>query len=198
MIKKKIAGTRAPKKRAEKPVTRIKEAAERAGIEAAPTVDAALDAEEAAETAKVKASYAKAGIPFASHPKSEEQVAHERQRRLEKKVLASEDSDSLRSQIMRILSAGVYVDDTDSHGSDTTPERALLRYAAAVTKAAGLALLGADYVCSNENFEIGFDDEDAAIIMCGLSEMLEVAPKLLTSIAIADHGSKRAAEGGAS
>ena len=74
-----------------------------------PTVDAALDAEEAAETAKVKASYEKAGIPFASHPKSEERLAHERLMRLEKKVLASEDSDSLRSQIVRILSAGVYV-----------------------------------------------------------------------------------------
>ena len=46
--------------------------------------------------------------------------------------------------------------------------------------------MGAEYVCSNHTFELEFNDEDAAIVMCGLSEMLEIAPKLLTSIAIAD------------
>ena len=164
---------------------------------APPTVDAALDAEDAAEKARTKASYEKAGIPFADHPRSEEQRAHERLMRLENRVLASSESGSLRSQLMRILAAGAYVDDNDEQGSDTTPERALLRYAAATSKAAGLALMGAEYVRSNTNFEIDFSDEDAAIVMCGLSELLEVAPGLLTSIAIADHQASNAAEGGA-
>jgi hypothetical protein len=93
---------------------------------------------------------------------------------------------------MRILSAGSYVD-----ADDCTPERALLRYAAATSKAAGLALMGAEYVRSNSDFEIDFSDEDAAIVMCGLSELLEVAPALLTSISIADNHASKAEIGGA-
>lgn len=190
---RRILATAREEDRAENPVSDdIERAAKRAGIEAAPpTVDAALDAEEAAETAQTKTAYAAAGIPFAAHPRSDEELARERLRRMEKKVLASTESDSLRSRIMRILSAGAYVDD-----ASCTPERALLRYAAATSKAAGLALMGAAYVTSNENFEMEFTEEDAAIVMCGLSEMLETAPDLLDSIAFADVQNKRA--GGAS
>lgn len=49
---------------------------------------------------------------------------------------------------------------------------------------------------SNESFEADFSDEDAAIVMCGLSELLEGAPMLIDSIEIAD--SHAPAEGGAS
>jgi hypothetical protein len=205
---KKAARDRRPQvkaRREEGPVSeKILRAAEKIGATpsdsakaemAPPTVDDALDAEAAAETARAKAAYEKAGIPFADYPKSEEQTAHERLRRIEKKVLASKESDSLRSQLMRILSAGAYVDDDAGQGDDTTPERALLRYAAATSKAAAFALMGAEYVCSNHNFDAEFDDE--AIVMCCLSELLKVAPGLLTSISIADNAAN-AKSGGVS
>jgi len=165
------------------------EARRRAGIKP-PTVNDALDAEEAAETARTKVAYEKGSIPFQDYPKDDEQIARARSLRLESKALASTASDSVRSRIMRIISASGYVNDNTAPGSDTTPERALLRYAAATTKAVGIALLGAGYVQDNEGIDVAFDDGDASVVMCGLSELLEVGPELITSIACADYHAK--------
>lgn len=153
MATKKVArGSRAPKKRTERPVTNeIRRAAERAGITRGAEIE-------------------------------------QRKSRLliERQALAARGLDSLRSRILRIVGAGAAIDQTwASEDTVLTPERALLRYAAATSKAVGLALMGFERVCSNANFDVDFSSEDAAIVMCGLSELLEVGPALVNSIVIA-------------
>lgn len=105
---------------------------------------------------------------------------------LEKRALQSRADDSLRSRLQRIIAAGGYFEDDND---DQTIERALLGYAAVVTKAVAVALVGADVVtCSGHGVDVEFSKDEAARALCGLSALLAEAEPLCYSIQVADDG----------
>lgn len=116
-------------------------------------------------------------------PEDREETMGERRERLdlEKKALRPGSSgDALPERLLALLGFNQYqvLDGDDG----LSPERALFKYAAASTKAVAMALRGTDYVCSNEAFETEFTTDEAAIVLCGLSSLLEEGPDLITDI----------------
>jgi len=101
---------------------------------------------------------------------------------LEKQALAAGDHDtSLRHCLAKILCAGRYVRQED--GGDLTAERALLRYAAYTAKAVAIALNHGHMV--EDEQDLTLYSNEAACVLGGLSELLDVAPRLIDSIDIA-------------
>jgi hypothetical protein len=85
---------------------------------------------------------------------------------------------SIRHALAQILCAGQYV--RQGEGDDVTAERALLRYAAATTKAIGIALNVERN--GSENHDVVLYDHEAAIGLAGLSALLDAAPGLIDKI----------------
>lgn len=113
----------------------------------------------------------------AAVPQFAEQEATDRRIHAEHVALreGEEDEKSLRHLVAKIVCAGGYV--AQAEGGDVTAERALMRYAAAVTKAIGIALdtsRGTD-----ESHDVTLYDHEAAIGLAGLSALLEAAPRLI-------------------
>lgn len=106
---------------------------------------------------------------------------------LEKKALRpSPADDSLRERLLGLLGGNMYA--VLDEGQSVSHERALFRYAAATSKAVAMALRGTEYVCCNEPFETAFTTDEAAVVLCGLSALLEHAPDLLGDIREAEAG----------
>jgi len=105
--------------------------------------------------------------------------------KLEHGALQSREYHSLRGGLERILGAGGWVSgESDKDGASY--EHALLQYAAVVTKAIGIAVLGDEYISSNHPIEVDFTPEEASRALVGLSALLTEAPNLIRSLAIAD------------
>lgn len=124
-----------------------------------------------------------------SQPEDREETHAERCMRLdlERSALRSSPAgDSLRVRLLAMLSGNQHADLENRDG--VSHEAALFRYAAATTKAVAMALQGTDYVCCNEPFETDFTTEDAAYVLCGLSALLDEAPKLVDDLRNADSG----------
>jgi len=94
--------------------------------------------------------------------------------------------DSLRDRLLTIVGLNQHAQ--IAHRGGCSHERALFRYAAATTKAVGMALMGTDMVCSNEPFETSFTSDEAAFVLCGLSALLEEGPDLIEDLRYADEG----------
>jgi len=130
-----------------------------------------------------------------------EETQDERSRRLdlEKKALRrGQSADGLPERLLALLGGNQYVELNEGPG--VSHERALFRYAAATSKAVAMALQGCEYVCSNEPFETEFSTAEAAIVLCGLSALMEYGPDLIGDIRYADqkHVSPEQRKGGAS
>lgn len=97
---------------------------------------------------------------------------------------SSPADDSLRARLLTLLGGNMYA--KLDEGMGVSQERAMFRYAAATTKAVAMALKGHDYVCSNEHYDTAFTEDEAAIVLCGLSALLDVGPDLVESIRGAD------------
>jgi hypothetical protein len=105
--------------------------------------------------------------------------------RIEHAALRSREYNSLRGRLERILAAGGYVSgQSDRDGASY--EHALLEYAAVVTKAVGIAVLGDEYISSNHPIEVDFTPEEASRALVGLSALLTEASHLIRSLSIAD------------
>jgi hypothetical protein len=127
-----------------------------------------------------------------SDSEAELESFEERSDRLDREKLAlrsSAASDSLRARLLALLGGNQYFDIDNTTG--ISPERALFRYAAATSKAVGMALQGTEYVCSNEPFECEFSSQEAAYVLCGLSALLDQGPDLIDDIRTADSEAER-------
>lgn len=103
---------------------------------------------------------------------------------LEKQALRSTAHDSLRSRLERIIAGGGYYD------NDETPiDRALLGYAAAVTKAVAVALIAETTSNGGDtSADIEFTPGDAARALGGLAALLTEADHFCWAISdAADH-----------
>lgn len=97
----------------------------------------------------------------------------------EKKALAEgEHADSLRNLLMRLVCVGRNVDQDE--GDDMQPERALLRFASYTTKAVAIALAHGPMV--EDDHDVELSHEEASMTLIGLSEILAVAPKLISDL----------------
>jgi hypothetical protein len=95
---------------------------------------------------------------------------------LQSEALALGDHDgSMRSALARLLSAGRYT--VQSEGGDCTAERALMQYAAVVTKAIGIALVSQKR--DVDEHDATLHDHEASVGLLGLSAMIEAAPTLI-------------------
>lgn len=122
-----------------------------------------------------------------STPEPIEETQAERSRRIDREhsaLRSSPANDSLRQTILALLGCNMYTELNEGPG--VSHERALFRYAAATSKAVAMALQGTDYVCSNEPFETAFTTTEAAVVLCGLSALMEHGPGLVEDIRIAD------------
>lgn len=100
---------------------------------------------------------------------------------LERKALRpGSANDSLRERLLGLLSCNMYGD--FDGGQATSHDRVLLRFASATSKAVALALQGATYVNSNEQFDADFTTDEAATVLYGLSSLLEYGPDLIQDL----------------
>ena len=116
-----------------------------------------------------------------------EETQDERCARLnvERKALRpGQSDDALPERLLALLGGNMYA--VMNEGGGVSHERALFRYAAATSKAVAMALQGTEYVCSNEPFETEFTTSEAAIVLCGLSALMEHGPDLIEDIRCAD------------
>ncbi|HKY39245.1 MAG TPA: hypothetical protein VJN18_25080 [Polyangiaceae bacterium] len=80
--------------------------------------------------------------------------------------------DSHRSCVTKVLCVGQYVNQADG----CTAERALLRWAAATSKAVAIALV---HQQNEENVDLVLYDHEAAAVLAGVAEILDAAPRLI-------------------
>jgi hypothetical protein len=98
---------------------------------------------------------------------------------LEKQALrAGEEQDSMRHAIARMLCVGRNV--TQSEGNDMTAERALLRFASLTAKAVGIALTSRQ--APEDPHDVVLCDEEAGMVLIGLSEILSAGPELIDTL----------------
>lgn len=102
---------------------------------------------------------------------------------LEKQALRSDAPDALKSQLLRLLSVN---QDAQLHVDGLSHERALMRFAAATTKAVAFAIQGGFYVNTNESVAGEFTADDAAFALQGVAAILEESRGLLTCIELAN------------
>jgi hypothetical protein len=86
--------------------------------------------------------------------------------------------DVVRHALAQVLCCGAYV--RESEGGDLVPERALMRFASATTKAVAIALSHGKMV--EDALDVEFSNEDAARALIGVSELLAAAPRLLDTL----------------
>lgn len=118
---------------------------------------------------------------------AEESQEERRVRRdLEKRALRSKSEGSLRCRLERILAAGGWCDDDGN-----TPEKALIQYAAIMTKAVAIAMMAEGNelddgpgIDSTSLLSVG----EAARGLYGLSALLDEGYHLLNELELADEG----------
>lgn len=104
---------------------------------------------------------------------------------LEKRALRpGQSEDALPERLLALLGCNLYTVLDGTEG--ISHERALFKYAAATAKAVAMALQGTERVCANEPFETEFTTSEAAVVLCGLSALMEHGPDLIEDIRCAD------------
>lgn len=120
---------------------------------------------------------------------------------LEYEALKSTKPGALRERLLRLIGCGGYIayeimdGESDECNSSCTPERAVMRYAAALSKVVAASLLARDEDGSangqHSDAHLVVYDEDLALVLAALASTLEVGSELLTVISIADNARAR-------
>jgi hypothetical protein len=163
--------SRSPKKRTEKPVTRIEEAAARAGVGEVPTIP-------------------RMNWPDTPDEHGETMAARSARLDAERRMLMCTVPGSLGSKVRQLLGQGAWVDPDapdpkNSNCMGGSLDRAMSRVAAIQLRALAMALGGAVHCESDLDRELELSNDEAALALASIAVMLDVGWELADDLRLA-------------